>query len=136
MESDDRWFNNPQYRIKVTKDTKLYISLMQEDEKITGQPYVPVSFMIATTKSRVERIWQRPPEGDIIAEVNANGAITNTRELTHFLTLKKPEGKEKGSKIYMIIPNIIETKEAKKDEGRKFYLRLLSPDSIDVSELP
>lgn len=29
MESDDRWFNNPQYRIKVTKDTKLYISLMQ-----------------------------------------------------------------------------------------------------------
>ena len=68
--------------------------------------------------------------------MNANGAITNTRELTHFLTLKKPEGKEKGSKIYMIIPNIIETKEAKKDEGRKFYLRLLSPDSIDVSELP
>lgn len=53
MESDDRWFNNPQYRIKVTKDTKLYISLMQEDEKISGQSYAPVSFMIATTKSRV-----------------------------------------------------------------------------------
>lgn len=27
-ESDDKWFNNPQFRIKVTKDTKVYISLM------------------------------------------------------------------------------------------------------------
>jgi chromosome segregation ATPase len=27
-ESDDRWFNNPQFRVKVTKDTKIYISLM------------------------------------------------------------------------------------------------------------
>jgi hypothetical protein len=52
---------------------------MQEDEKICGQPYAPVSFMIATTKSRSERIWERPPEADIIAEVNATGAITNTR---------------------------------------------------------
>jgi calpain len=31
FESDDRWFNNPQFKIKVNKDTKLYISLMQED---------------------------------------------------------------------------------------------------------
>ena len=36
FESDDRWFNNPQYRIKVNKDTRLYISLMQEDEKIAA----------------------------------------------------------------------------------------------------
>ena len=109
---------------------------MQEDEKISGQSYVPVSFMIATTKSRSERIWERPPDHDIIAEVNTNGSIHNNRELTHFLTLKKPEGKEKGSKIYMIIPNIVDTKEIKKEETRKFYLRLISPDSIDVSELP
>lgn len=61
------------------KDTKLYISLMQIDEKISGQPYVPVSFMIVTTKSKVERIWERPPESDIIAEVNSNGTISNTR---------------------------------------------------------
>jgi hypothetical protein len=52
MESDDRWFNNPQYRIKVMKDTKIYISLMQEDEKISGLPYASVSFMIVTTKSK------------------------------------------------------------------------------------
>lgn len=45
--------------------------------------------MIVTTKSKVERIWERPPEADIIAEVNANGTISNSRELTYFLTLKK-----------------------------------------------
>ena len=37
----------------------------------------------------------------------------------------------------MIIPNIVDTKDTgKKDEARKFYLRLLSPESLDVSELP
>lgn len=52
------------------------------------------------------------------------------------MTLKKPEGKEKGSKIYMIIPNIVDSKDGKKEDVRKFYLRLLSPDPIDVTELP
>ena len=37
--------------------------------------------------------------------------ISNQRELTHYLTLKKHEGKEKIPKIYMIIPNIIESKD-------------------------
>lgn len=36
----------------------------------------------------------------------------------------------------MIIPNINDTKDFKKEEVRKFYLRLFTPDSIDVSELP
>ena len=34
----------------------------------------------------------------------------------------------------MIIPNIVDLKDvAKKDDPRKFYLRLLSPDPLDVS---
>ena len=37
----------------------------------------------------------------------------------------------------MIIPNIVDSnKDAiKKDEQRKFYLRLFSPDSLDVTQL-
>jgi hypothetical protein len=37
----------------------------------------------------------------------------------------------------MIIPNIVDNnKEAiKKEESRKFYLRLFSPDSLDVTQL-
>ena len=88
---------------------------MQEDDKISGQNYAPVSFMIASTKSRTERIWERPPEEDIIAEVNYNGQLSNQREVTHYLTLRKFEGKNHG--IYMIIPNIvIDTKDVSKKD--------------------
>jgi hypothetical protein len=51
----------------------------------------------------------------------------------HYLVLKKFE---KSPGIYMIIPNIVDTKDnMKKDETRKFYLRLFSPDSLDVTQL-
>jgi calpain, invertebrate len=56
-ESDDRWFNNPQFRIKIHKDTKIYISLMLEDESLSGQPYVPCGYMLAASKSKSERFW-------------------------------------------------------------------------------
>lgn len=38
----------------------------------------------------------------------------------------------------MIITNIVDTnKDAlKKDQSRKFYLRLFSPDPLDVTQLP
>jgi hypothetical protein len=50
QETDDRWFNNPQFRIRVAKDTKVYISLMLEDEKISKVPYIPCNFMVISTK--------------------------------------------------------------------------------------
>lgn len=50
------------------------------------------------------------------------------------IVLKKGE---KSPGTYIIVPNINDTKEQfKKDEFRKFYLRLFTPDSLDVSELP
>jgi calpain len=51
-ESDDKWFNNPQFRIKINKDTRIYVSLMLEDENISGQPYVACGFMLAAARSR------------------------------------------------------------------------------------
>ena len=57
MDTDDKWFNNPQYRIRVHKDTRIYISLMLEDERLTGTPYLPYNFMVVATKSRTERVW-------------------------------------------------------------------------------
>jgi hypothetical protein len=51
-ESDDKWFNNPQFRVKIAKDTKIYISLMLEDESLSGQSYVPCGFMVASSKSK------------------------------------------------------------------------------------
>lgn len=35
LDTDEKWFNNPQFKLKVTRETKMYISLMQEDDKLT-----------------------------------------------------------------------------------------------------
>ena len=135
QETDDRWFNNPQFRIRVAKDTKVYISLMLEDEKISKVPYIPCNFMVISTKSRTERIWERPDEADIIVQSNAKGLVEDKREITEVLTLKRQEGKNYG--IYMIIPNIVDIKEGvKKDDKRIFYMRLFASESIDIVEMP
>merc|ERR1711871_394958 len=35
-DGDVRWFNNPQYRIEVKKETECYITLMQRDARLRG----------------------------------------------------------------------------------------------------
>ena len=35
----------------------------------------------------------------------------------------------------MVIPNIVMDAKEKKEESRKFYLRLFSPDAIDVTQM-
>ena len=35
LDTDDKWFNNPQYRLSVTKKTQVIVSLMQEDIAIS-----------------------------------------------------------------------------------------------------
>lgn len=90
--------------------------------------------MIASTKSRTERFWERPADTDIVVEVNYHSHLPLQREVTQMIVLKKGE---KSPGTYIIVPNINDTKEAfKKDEVKKFYLRLFTPDSLDVTELP
>lgn len=105
LDSDDRWFNNPQFRIKVEKETKLYINLMQEDEKLCKSSYIKCNFMIVANHTRKNRVWERPLQSDIIAEAINKYNIENppVREITHQVTLRRFEGKPFGH--YMIIPN-------------------------------
>jgi len=108
---------------------------MLEDQKISKVPYIPCNFMVISTKSRTERIWERPDDTDIIVQSNPRGIIEDKREITEVLTLKRQEGKTYG--IYMIIPNIVDIKEGiKKDEKRTFYLRVFASESIDIVEMP
>lgn len=58
MDTNDRWFNNPQYRITVTKKTQIIISLMQEDEKISTRKYIPVNFMVVRVKTKRDRLYE------------------------------------------------------------------------------
>jgi hypothetical protein len=66
-DTNDRWFNNPQYRITVLKRTNIIFSLMQEDEKISKRPYIPVNFLVVRVKSKRERLWEVDKD-DIVLE--------------------------------------------------------------------
>lgn len=50
QDSEDRWFLNPQYKLEIKPGLKIIISLMQEDEKISYNPYQRCNFMIILSK--------------------------------------------------------------------------------------
>ena len=72
MDTNDRWFNNPQFRLTVTKKTQLIISLMQEDETISKRPYIPVNFMVVRVKSKRDRLWEVDKD-DIVLQAAEGG---------------------------------------------------------------
>ncbi len=49
-DSEDRWFLNPQFKIEMKPTTKLIITLLQSDEKISKIPYQKCNFMILMTR--------------------------------------------------------------------------------------
>lgn len=67
LDTDDKWFNNPQYRLSVTKKTQVIVSLMQEDIAISGKQYIPVNFLIVRVKSKRDRLWEVDKD-DIVYE--------------------------------------------------------------------
>ena len=62
-------------RLKVQKETKLYISLMLEDEKLSKHSYVQCNFLVIANKDRNNRVWERPMDQDIIIEANPSGVL-------------------------------------------------------------
>ena len=50
LDSNDKWFNNPQYRITITKPTRVFISLMQPDERISKKGYIPCNFLVVRSR--------------------------------------------------------------------------------------
>jgi calpain len=127
-DTNDRWFNNPQYRVSVTKKTNIILSLMQEDEKISKRGYIPVNFLVVRVKSKRDRLWEIN-KSDIVLEAAADGKSRfGQREITQTLTLL-PEH-EKKPVHYMIIPNT-EQSQNKKEEERPFFLRVFSSDPVD-----
>ena len=134
LDSDDKWFNNPQFRIKVKKDTKMFVSLMQTDKDISKLSYIKTNFIICENRMKKERIWERPEPSQIIADalVKTKDTFNNQREITISTSLKVFEGRKNG--YYMIIPNT--ATDFKKDENRQFWLRVFSSDEIEVCEMP
>ena len=128
MDTNDRWFNNPQYRITVTKKTNMIFSLMQEDEKISKKPYIPVNFLVVRVKSKRDRLWEIDPK-DIVLEAADNAQRFGQREITKTCTLYPTH--EKKNVHYMVIPNTDLTTPAKNME-RPFFLRLFASEPMDM----
>lgn len=89
--------------------------------------------MVIANKGRLSRIWERPPNQDIMIELNPRGDVQAQREVTSYFVLKPFEGKPSGT--YMIVPNM-NLIENRKEEKRNFYIRIFSSDKIDILEMP
>jgi hypothetical protein len=131
LDTNDRWFNNPQFRISVTKRTNMIISLMQEDEKISKRPYIPVNFIVVRVKSKRDRLWEVDKD-DIVLSAAEGGQRFEQREITRTIWLNPQH--DKKNVHYIIIPNT--EVENKKEEERPFFLRIFASEQIDVVQLP
>ena len=127
-DTNDRWFNNPQYRITVSKKTQVIISLMQEDEKISKRPYIPVNFLVVRVKSKRERLWEVDKD-DVVLEAAEGLQRFEQREITKTTWLYPVH--DKRNVHYIIVPNT--TIDNKKEEERPFFLRVFSSEHIDVA---
>ena len=61
-DGDPRWFNNPQYRLFVERETECYVSLMQKDRRMLrhGDEHHSIGFVILRqSKSDPGRVWEQ-----------------------------------------------------------------------------
>ena len=65
-DTNHKWFNNPQFRLSVTKKTNLIMSIMQEDEKISKRQYIPINFLVVRVKSKRDRLWEIDRENIVL----------------------------------------------------------------------
>ena len=56
-DTEDAFFLNPQYKLEIQPNTKLIISLMQEDKKMKDNAYIKCNFMIIVRKGKRSRVW-------------------------------------------------------------------------------
>lgn len=132
LDTCDKWFNNPQFRLSVTKRTQVIISLMQEDSNISKRPIIPINYLVVRVKSRRDRLWEIEKE-DIVLEAAPGGSSVDLRELTCTLWLTPQH--DKKDVHYIIVPNT-ELEGKQKEEERPFFLRVFASETIALVQLP
>lgn len=133
IDTNDKWFNNPQYRLTVFKKTTVIISLMQEDVN-TGQAkdYIAVNFMIVRVRSKKDRLWEVKKE-DIVMQAGQGAQRLGQREIMETMTLSNVHDKKNCH--YIIVPNAENEEKIKKD-GKPFFLRIFASEKVELVELP
>ncbi len=131
MDSDDKWFNNPQIRLTITKSVRsLYISLMQAEEKISNIRYESCSFYLFKAKNKYDRLWE-PIKEDVVDSPYAEGEeVFPQREVLKKLKLELEEKKKEQN--YVIVPHMLDPTRG----DRPFWIRIFSSDPIEVCLLP
>ena len=106
---------------------------MQEDEKISKRPYIPVNFVVVRVKSKRDRLWEISSE-DIVLEAGQGVQRFEQREITKTTWLLPTH--EKKNVHYIIVPNTEIEGGNKKEEERPFFLRVFASEQIEVVQLP
>ena len=104
---------------------------MQEDEKISKRPYIPVNFMVVRVKSRRDRLWEVDRD-DIVLQAAEGGQRFEQREITKTTWLSPIH--DKKNVHYIIVPNT--ELENKNEQERPFFLRIFASEQIEVVQLP
>ena len=107
------------------------MSLMQEDEKISKRPYIPVNFMVVRVKSKRDRLWEVNKD-DIVFQAAEGGQRFEQREISKTAWFSPVH--EKKNVHYIIVPNT--EVENRKDEERPFFLRFFASEHIEIVQLP
>lgn len=58
QDTNNKWFNNPQFRVTVERKCNIIMSVMQEDEKISKRDYIPINFLVVRIRSKKDRLWE------------------------------------------------------------------------------
>lgn len=132
LDTNDKWFNNPQYRLTVTKKTQVIISLMQEDFALTQKNYIIVNFLVVRVRSKRDRLWEVDRD-DIVLEAAKGLQRFKQREITCTLWLNPTHDKKPCH--YIIVPNI-ENEPVKAADERPFFLRVFTSEPVELVELP
>ena len=131
MDSDDKWFNNPQIRLTITKSVKnLYIALMQPDTKISKVPYAPCSFYLFKTKTKYDRLWEPIKEDVVDCPHEEAEEVFPEREVMKKLKLDLEEKKKEQN--YAIVPHLVDTTTG----DRQFWIRIFASEPVEVCLLP
>jgi len=130
QDGDPHWFNNPQYRIEVTKRRRLdlLVSLMQTDRRMAGKgENVAVSFVIVRKPHNWKsRIWELDPS-EVVGDASKSNFSTRfpQREISKGKIILLPKYS------YFLIPFTIT-----KDVQVPYILRLFTEGELDITPVP
>lgn len=126
VDSDDCWFNNPQYRIKISQPTRLIIDLSQIDTTNSGQENdnKQIGFYLFKAQNTRNRIWEMPDADQLVSMIQNKTKSSLSNQGTSYLNVKQENNGPQRGASRETLPNqdndVMDTKSvAKSRAGNK-----------------